>query len=231
MPYVACFNADGTGEWLPLKHGFGPLNEGNGFMSQGDVLIKTRNAADALGATKMDRQEDIETNPINKKVYIILTNNSQRGVGKGPPIDAANPRANNRASHIIELTEEGNNHAATRFTWNIFILAGLSTDESTYFAGYDKSKVSPFATPDNIVFDLADNAWVATDGVASAIKLNDGLFAIPVVSSERGHVQQFFSSVAGSEACGPEFTPDNRTLFLAIQHPGEGSTFEKPIST
>jgi secreted PhoX family phosphatase len=231
MLYVARFNADGTGEWLPLKHGFGPLNEGNGFMSQGDVLIKTRNAADALGATKMDRPEDIETNPVNKKVYIILTNNSQRGVGNGPPVDAANPRANNRAGHIIELTEEGNNHAATRFTWNIFILAGLPTDESTYFAGYDKSKVSPIATPDNIVFDLAGNAWVATDGAPSAIKLNDGLFAIPVAGSERGHVQQFFSSVAGSEVCGPEFTPDNRTLFLAIQHPGEGGTFDKPIST
>ena len=100
-----------------------------------------------------------------------------------------------------------------------------------YFAGYDKSKVSPIGAPDNIVFDLAGNAWVATDGAASAIKLNDGLFAIPVAGSERGHVQQFFSSVAGSEVCGPEFTPDNRTLFLAIQHPGEGGTFEKPIST
>lgn len=229
--YVARFNADGSGEWLPVQHGFGPLNEGNGFMSQGDVLLKTRNAADALGATKMDRPEDIETNPVNKKVYIILTNNSSRAVGNGPATDAANPRANNRTGHIIELTEDGDNYAATRFSWNIFILAGLPTDESTYFAGFDKTKVSPIGAPDNITFDISGNAWVATDGAASAIKLNDGLFAIPVAGAERGHVQQFFSSVRGSEVCGPEFTPDNRTIFLAIQHPGEGGTFAKPIST
>ena len=38
--------------------------------------------------------------------------------------DAANPRANNFAGHIIEIVEEGNDHAATTFTWDIFILAG-----------------------------------------------------------------------------------------------------------
>jgi secreted PhoX family phosphatase len=228
--YVARFDPDGSGEWLPLVHGSGPLNEGNGFMSQGDVLMKTRNAADALGATKMDRPEDIETNPVNKKVYVVLTNNNQRGVDRGPAIDPANPRANNTGGHIIEITEDGNNHAGTRFRWEIFILAGLPGDETTFFAGADKSRVSPIGAPDNIVFDLAGNAWVATDGAASAIKLNDGLFAIPTAGAERGRVQQFFSTVRGSEVCGPEFTPDNRTLFLAIQHPGEGGTFDEPIS-
>jgi hypothetical protein len=228
--YVARYNADGSGEWLPIIHGNGPLNEGNGFMSQGDVLMKTRNAADALGATKMDRPEDVEMNPVNKKIYVLLTNNNQRGVDRGPAVDPANPRANNTTGHIIEMTEAGNDPAATTFSWNIFILAGRPDDPTSFFAGYDKSKVSPIGAPDNIAFDLAGNAWVATDGAASAIKLNDGLFAIPVAGAERGNVQQFFSTVAGSEVCGPEFTPDNRTLFLAIQHPGEGSTFAEPSS-
>ncbi|GAB4125652.1 MAG: hypothetical protein Fur005_17700 [Roseiflexaceae bacterium] len=80
-------------------------------------------------------------------------------------------------------------------------------------------------------FDLTGNAWVATDGATSAIKLNDGLFAVPTEGSQRGKVAQFFSSVRGSEVCGPEFTPNNTTLFLTIQHPGEGGTFEKPISS
>jgi uncharacterized protein len=229
--YVARFNPDGSGEWLPLVHGQGPLNEGNGFMDQGDVLIKTRNAADALGATKMDRPEDVEMNPVNKRVYVLLTNNNTRGVDRGPAVDPANPRANNTTGHIVEIIENGNDAAATTFRWEMFILAGLPTDESTFFAGFDRSKVSPIAAPDNITFDLAGNAWVATDGQASAIKLNDGLFAIPTAGAQRGNVQQFFSTVAGSEVCGPEFTPDNRTLFLAIQHPGEGGTFAEPIST
>ncbi len=228
--YVARFNGDSSGTWLPLVHGQGPLTEANGFMSQGDVMLKTRNAADALGATKMDRPEDVEMNPVNKKVYVVLTNNNTRGVDRGPAVDAVNPRANNRAGHIIEMIETSNNMAGLTFSWEIFILAGMPDDPSTYFAGFDKSKVSPIGAPDNIAFDLAGNAWVATDGAASAIKLNDGLFAIPTAGSERGNVQQFFSTVTGSEVCGPEFTPDNTTLFLAIQHPGEGGTFEKPVS-
>ncbi|MCU0492317.1 MAG: PhoX family phosphatase [Chloroflexaceae bacterium] len=229
--YVARFNDDGTGQWLPLVFGQGPLTPANGFADQADVLVKTRQAADAVGATKMDRPEDIETNPVNRKVYIVLTNNTRRGAeGQAGP-DKANPRANNATGHIIELTETGNNHAATTFRWEIFLLAGRPEDPSTYFAGYDKSKVSPIGAPDNITFDLSGNMWIATDGAPRAIKLNDGFFAVPVAGTERGHVQQFFSSVAGSEVCGPEFTPDNRSLFLAIQHPGEGGTFEEPIST
>ncbi len=229
--YVARYNDDGTGEWLPLVFGQGPLTPENGFTSQGDVLLRTRHAADALGATKMDRPEDIETNPVNQKVYVVLTNNSRRGTTGQAGTDAANPRASNGTGHIIEMTEQGNDHAATQFAWEIFMLAGKPEDPSTYFAGYDKSAVSPIGAPDNIVFDREGTMWIATDGAARAVKLNDGLFAVPVSGAQRGHLQQFFSTVTGSEVCGPEFTPDNRTLFLAIQHPGEGGTFAEPVST
>ncbi|GAB4448828.1 MAG: PhoX family phosphatase [Chloroflexi bacterium OHK40] len=229
--YVARFNDDGSGEWLPLVYGQGPLTRENGFGSQGDVVINARRAADLLGATKMDRPEDVEPNPVTKKIYVALTNNTQRGGEGRAPTDAANPRAGNSAGHIIEITETNNDYAATTFRWEIFILAGLPSDPSTFFAGYDKSKVSPIGAPDNVMFDAAGNLWIATDGAARAIKYNDGLFAVPVQGAERGNLQQFFSTVAGSEVCGPEFTPDERTLFLAIQHPGEGGTFEEPIST
>jgi uncharacterized protein len=229
--YVAKFNDDGSGEWLPLIFGQGPLTSEKGFTSQGDVLLKTRQAADALGATKMDRPEDVEMNPVNKKIYVLCTNNTNRGTDKRPGTDAANPRARNATGHIIEIIEDGNNPTATRFRWEMFLLAGTPDDPSTYFAGFDKSQVSAIGAVDNIVFDRMGNAWVASDGAARAIKLNDGLFAIPTEGTQRGKVTQFFSTVAGSEVCGPEFTPDERTLFLAIQHPGEGGTFEKPIST
>jgi hypothetical protein len=230
--YVARLNPDGSGEWLPLVFGQGPLTRERGFASQGDVLIKTRLAADALGATKMDRPEDVEVNPVNKKVYAVMTNNTNRAANERQPgTDPANPRARNATGHIIEITEAGDNHAATTFRWEIFLLAGTPDDPSTYFAGFDKGSVAPIGAPDNITFDLAGNLWIATDGAARAIKLNDGLFAVPVDGAQRGNLQQFFSTVVGSEVCGPEFTPDNRTLFLAIQHPGEGGTFAEPIST
>ncbi len=229
--YVAKFNDNGSGEWLPLVFGQGPLTRENGFGSQAEVLINTRRAADLVGATKMDRPEDVEPNPVTKKIYVALTNNTARGAeGRAAP-DAANPRANNGSGHVVEISEAGNNYAATTFRWDMFILAGLPSDPSTFFAGFDKSQVSPIGAPDNFTFDSAGNLWIATDGAARAIKYNDGLFAVPVQGPQRGNLQQFFSSVAGSEVCGPEFTPDERTLFLAIQHPGEGGTFENPIST
>lgn len=237
--YVARFHDDGTGEWLPLVYGEGPLTDENGFTSQGDVLIKTRQAADLLEATPMDRPEDIETNPANGKVYIALTNNTNRGVEDNPATDEANPRVENRYGHIIELTEAGDDHATTSFSWEIFLLCGDPSDESTYFADFDKEQVSAISCPDNVAFDNSGNLWIATDGMPGTLGLDDegeggyhdGFFACPVAGEERGFVRQFFSSVAGSEVCGPEFTPDNTTLFLAIQHPGDGGTWDEPVST
>lgn len=228
--YVARFNADGTGDWLPLVQGQGPLTPENGFHDQGDVVIHARIAADLLGATKMDRPEDIETSPTTGKVYVVLTKNDDRGKpGKEGP-DKSNPRAGNKTGHIIEIVEAGGDHASTKFTWDLFMLCGDPADDSTYFAGFDKSKVSPIACPDNLTFDRHGNLWIATDGAPSAIKFNDALFACPTEGPERGYVRQFFSSVAGSEVCGPEFTPDDTTLFLAIQHPGDDGSKEEPQS-
>ncbi|MDQ2999036.1 MAG: PhoX family phosphatase [Chloroflexota bacterium] len=228
--YVAKFNDDGSGQWLPVVFGQGPLTAANGFSSQAEVLIKTRQAGDALGATKMDRPEDVEMNPVNKKVYMVMTNNNQRGASGRAGADKANPRVDNRSGHIIEVTEANNDAAATTFTWDIFLLAGDPKDASTYFAGYSKDKVSPIGAPDNIAFDKAGNLWIATDGQFSALKHNDGFYAVPVEGAERGFLRQFYATVNGAEICGPEFTPDNKTVFLAIQHPGEGGTFDKPIS-
>jgi secreted PhoX family phosphatase len=229
--YVGKFNDDGSGEWMPLIYGQGPLTPENGFGSQAEVVINVRKAADLLGATKMDRPEDVEPNPVTKKIYVALTNNTQRGTEGRASTDGANPRARNATGHVIEISETGDNYAATTFRWEMFILAGLPSDPTTFFAGFDKSQVSPIGAPDNFAFDNIGTLWIATDGAARAIRYNDGLFAVPVQGSQRGNVQQFFSTVTGSEVCGPEFTPDNRTLFLAIQHPGEGGTFEEPIST
>lgn len=232
--YIAKFNDDGSGEWLPMVYGQGKLTAANGFSSQGDVLIRTREAADLMGATKMDRPEDIETNPVNKKVYMVMTKNDRRGAGTAespqPDVDAANPRQANKDGHIIEVTEANNDPVATSFSWEIFMLCGHPSDETTYFGGYDKNQVSAISSPDNITFDLAGNMWISTDGQPSTLFVNDGVFVVPVEGPERGHLKQFFSSVPGSEVCGPEFTPDNSSLFLAIQHPGEGGDFEHPAS-
>jgi uncharacterized protein len=228
--YVARFNDDGSGTWLPVTYGEGPLTSAGGFASQADVLIRTRLAGDALGATRMDRPEDVEVNPVTGKVYVTLTNNSNRGTDGQPGIDAANPRARNNWGHIIELTERDGDHAGTSFGWEIFMLAGDPADEGTYFAGFPKDQVSPIACMDNIAFDSRGNLWIATDGQPSALKVNDGVFGVPTQGPERGRVMQLLSAVNGSEVASLVFDPLSEALFVSIQHPGEGGSLAEPTS-
>jgi uncharacterized protein len=235
---------DGSGQWIKLTDGktsFVP-----GFTVE-QVLVHTRLAADAVGPTKMDRPEDIEPNPVNGKIYCALTNNTNRVLttpvppsGRVAGVDEANPRPDNRNGHILEITEAGGDAAATTFAWALPILCGDPADPSTYFAGFDKSKVSPISCPDNVAFDRAGNLWIATDGNALRPagenverNYNDGLFALPVEGPERGQVKQFATVPRGAETCGPLITADQRTAFIAVQHPGEedGSTYDTPAST
>ncbi len=225
--YAARFRDDGTGEWLSLVYGEGPLTEANGFRSQAEVVINTRRAADLVGATKMDRPEDIEANPVTGKVYCVLTGNDRR---KPEEVDKANPRANNRFGHIIELVEERRDHAATRFRWEVFILCGDPKDPAHGASYQGHADGSVLANPDNIAFDDAGRMWVATDGMEGTLAVHDGLFAVETEGSLRGRTRRFLSAVPGGEVTGPEFTPDNRTLFVAIQHPGRtgGAVYERP---
>jgi uncharacterized protein len=226
---------DGSGFWTPLVLDGKSRVPG---MSVEQVLILTRLAADARGATKMDRPEDVERNPVNGRIYAALTNNSRRTPAEA---DEANPVApgndetganiGNRHGHVIEIRERGDDPGSQIFGWQIVLVAGDPEDPTTYFAGYDKDQVSPISCPDNVAFDPAGNLWIATDG--NALGFNDGMFAMPVEGPERGHLKQFLSVPVGAECCGPFITADARTALAAMQHPGEtdGSTFENPSST
>ncbi|MCU0757658.1 MAG: PhoX family phosphatase [Steroidobacteraceae bacterium] len=258
--YVARFDADGRGEWLPLVHDEnGPLNSAAGFRDQGEVVIKCRAAADRLGATPMDRPEDVEPSPVSGRVYIACTKNgsrerdskranfTNREIDLGA--DAANPRLLNDFGHVIELVEDGDDAAATRFRWSVFLLAGdprvpgsrfLTRTEDlvagriergdTYYAGYpDASQVSPIACPDNLGFDPQGRLWIVTDAESNLIA-NNGCYVVPTAGPDRGLLRQIASGPVGCEICGCEFTPDGRTLFLSIQHPGEGGTIDDPVS-
>ena len=189
------------------------------------VLINTRGAADLVGATKMDRPEDIEGNPVTGKVYVVCTNNSLRGTPGYPGTDPANAVARNAHGHIIEITEINGNHAGQQFQWEIFIRCGdpAKAEHNSYFAGCDKDKINPVSCPDNIIFDRKGNLWIATDGQPSSLKKNDGIYAVPVQGPDRGYVRQFLRAPVGAEVASLAMTPDDRTLFASIQRPGEGS--------
>ncbi|UED83517.1 PhoX family protein [Streptomyces profundus] len=216
--YVASFKDDGKGEWLPLTHGRGPLTRANGWQDQADVLLRTREAADAVGATKMDRPEWITINPKNNDVYCTLTN--------GSGWDAAvNPRNPNPYGHIVRWTEKRRDHTSTTFTWDIFVLAG----DPAYDDQVDLDETNIFGSPDGVWFDDDGRLWIQTDISNSSQHLaekgydNIGNNQMLAADPETGEIRRFLTGPRGSEITGATASPDQRTLFVNVQHPGEAT--------
>lgn len=216
--YVARFNEDGSGEWLPLVFGMGGLNAENGFHSQADVLVNTRLAADFVGATKMDRPEWGAVHPQTGEVYFTLTNNSRRTEDQLHP---ANPRAANDWGQIIRWREAGTAQA-TRFEWDLFIMAGPEGDSQ--FAGAPLNQEQIFNSPDGLWFDRQGRLWIQTDMSESVVNTgkwaefgNNQMLACDPVNLV---LKRFLVGPIGQEITGVCTTPDQKTLFVNVQHPG-----------
>ena len=207
--HVARFNADGTVDWLPMEFGQAGLNAENGFASQADVLIEARRAADILGATKMDRPEDVQPNAKTGKVYCMLTNNNKR---KAEQVDASNPRAENLFGHIIEITETDGDFTATRSKWDVLLKCGdPSVAEVGASFSSSTTKNGWFGMPDNCAIDVDGRLWVSTDGNdQKKTGRTDGLWAVDTEGEMRGTSKLFFRVPVGAEMCGPVFTPNSR---------------------
>lgn len=227
--YVAVFNGDGSGEWRALDINNADFiarakASGVAFRDQADVLLNTRLAADVAGATKMDRPEWGAVHPHSGEVYFTLTNNSKRTQEQ---TDAANPRAHNEHGHIIRWREQGKPQA-TAFSWDVFWFGG---EAGTAQPGFNKvtDAASEISCPDGLRFDNDGRLWIETDMSASGDLLgkapfgNNGMFCADPVS---GELRRFLSGPDGCELTGIAMTPDQSTMFVNIQHPGEGSTPE-----
>lgn len=278
--YVARFNADGTGTWLPLVFGQVPTRPAVGaepaytFESQADILVNTRLAADAVGATPMDRPEWTAVNPANGEIYLTLTNNNNAG----RPItgtDAANPRSyvepvrttttsGNPNGHIIRMRETGNVATATTFTWDIYLFGADSTDASADVNLSGLTAENDFSSPDGLWFARPQNPsgvgrpllWIQTDDGAFTDRTNNQMLAaLPgrvgdggprTITNTNGTtatqttfigaaataatVRRFMTGPIECEITGVDTTPDGRTLFVGIQHPGENGTPTAPSS-
>lgn len=231
---AARFDEDGTVTWLPLIFGEGPLSPENDFHSQADVLIETRRAADLVGATPMDRPEDIEPSPTNDHVFVILTNNEQRSEDQ---TNKANPRAGNEHGHVLEMIPPaqatGADHAADTFRWEVFLRAGdplEARDNAKYHP--QTSQHGWFSSPDNCTFDAQGRLWLTTDSDQESTGFGDGIYACDTSGNGRALPKLFFRGPRGSEVSGVCISPDCETLFVSVQHPGEesGSDFQTPTT-
>ena len=221
--YVARFGPDGHGHWLELVFGRNGLTPANGFGSQAEVLIRARQAADRVGATPLDRPEWTAVDPLTGTVYVSLTNNRERGREGRPGADAVNPRAPNPFGQVVRWTEAGGDHAATRFDWEFLALAGDPDSADTR----QRASISgdAYASPDGLMVDARGVVWVQTD-VSPSILLrrdhalygNNQMLAVDPVTRE---TRRFLTGPRGCEVTGACMTPDGRTMFVNIQHPGE----------
>ncbi|HEY7759756.1 MAG TPA: PhoX family phosphatase [Burkholderiales bacterium] len=260
--YVAIFepgretgDGRGTGRWVPLVFGKNGLTPENGFASQAEVLIKTRQAADRVGATMMDRPEWIAVHPTSKEVYITLTNNNRRGTTPAsanspdgttaggsarPAVDEANPRANNVYGHILRWRESRGDPAALTFEWDVYLLAGDPADPGTVgaaavtntvgFPNFGDATYRIFSAPDGLGFDKRGWLWIQTDYGASqsGVQANMGNCHMMVADIPTGHIGRFLTGPNGCEITGWTMTPDQRSLFINIQHPGEATASTWP---
>lgn len=226
--YVARFNDDGSGVWLPLTpssvtrdgHTLGDL-----YGDLPTILLNTRGAADALGATPMDRPEWTAVNPLNGDVYLTLTNNSSR-----TEPNAANPRIQNRHGHIVRWHDSDDQRS---FVWDIFVFgANAGADPELNRSGL--TDLNQFASPDGMAFDSRGVLWIQTDNGEKTLTdyTNDQMLAVipanlvdqqgreaPLNVQTQGELRRFFVGPNGCEVTGLAFTPDNRTMFVNIQHP------------
>ncbi|EIZ80658.1 hypothetical protein WSK_0631 [Novosphingobium sp. Rr 2-17] len=279
--YVARFDADGTGKWLPLVFGSVPDRPASGtyrtykFADQADILVNTRFAADAVGATPMDRPEWTAGNPVNGEIYLTLTNNSGR---TSSTTNAANPRAyndpkgssntaqnGNPNGHIIRLREDGDTTSATSFKWDIYLFGADATDADATNVNISGLTVdNDLSSPDGLYFSRATNPagqinpvlWIETDDGAMTDRTNCMLLAALPGKVGDGGAKTITNTVGGSatqatyvgakataatlrrflvgpvdcEITGIDMTPDGKTLFVGIQHPGEGGTYASPTS-
>ena len=223
--YVARFDADGSGRWLPLVHGQGPLTAANGFADQGEVLIKTRQASDLLGATRMDRPEWIAIDQNAREVYCTLTNNSDRGAAGKPGVDAANPRANNVMGQIIRWKEDAD-FSGTTMHWDHLMLAGDPANARPEARGNINGDI--FACPDGLYVDARGVLWIETDMHASQMYKGElariGNNQMLACDRATGEVRRFLTGPTNCEITGATQTPDGTTMFINIQHPGENAS-------
>ncbi|MEQ9328380.1 MAG: PhoX family phosphatase [Rhodospirillales bacterium] len=221
--FAAKYDDNGKGQWVELTP------EATGMASKAEICVFTRMAASKVGATTMDRPEWVAANPVKPEIYCALTNNRNRGKkpnagGDATPVNGPNPREGNDYGQIVRLRPEGGDHMAAGFDWDLFVIAGNPTVHSDAYAGSKNVTAdNMFNSPDGIAFDTSGLLWIQTDGNYSNAKgfAGQGNNQMLVGDPATGEIRRFLVGPKECEVTGITWSPDRRTMFVGIQHPGE----------
>ncbi|MGW8390296.1 PhoX family protein [Pseudoduganella sp. HUAS MS19] len=252
--FVAKFAADGSGTWIELSISNAAIATyaAYKFADQADVLVNARLAADAVGATKMDRPEWCSVNPANGEVYFTLTNNSGRSVPDGPnprtyeDMKGASKQTGNVNGHILRVKEKDGN-ASAAFSWDVYLFGAQSDANPGMVNLSSLTADQDFSSPDGLAFSRATGiCWIQTDDGAYTDATNCMMLAgLPgavgdgkkvTLAYGSGNIDTFVGKTPTAdtlkrflvgpvdcELTGIAETPDGKTLFVNIQHPGEGT--------
>ena len=219
--YVAKFHADGTGDWLALT----PETTG---MDAIEILVHTRMAASAVGATTMDRPEWVAVNPTAVEAYCALTNNKNRGIkpnagGDATPVNGPNPREDNRYGQVVRWFPANDDHGTASFRWDLYVMAGNPVVAEG--ANKGSANVNPgnmFNSPDGMMFDSKGILWIQTDGDDDNEGIFEGQGNNQMLAGDpvTGEIQRFLTGPNGSEVTGLCWSTDRKTMLVGIQHPG-----------
>ncbi|MCF7728344.1 PhoX family protein [Sulfitobacter sp. M22] len=219
--HVAKFNDDMSGEWLPLT----PETTG---MDITEMLVFARMAGSKVGATTMDRPEWIAANPLRVEAYCALTNNKNRGVkpnagGDETPVGGPNPRETNKFGQIVRWRPTGEDHGAPDFTWDLYVMAGNPGVYDNKYAGSNNvNEGNMFNSPDGMAFSSDGLLWIQTDGDDSNAEefKGQGNNQMLIGDPKTGEIARFLTAPHGAEVTGLTWSPDRKTAFVGIQHPG-----------
>ena len=197
--------------WLQRHRTLADLYLGGGEERQGAILIDAHLAANAVGATATARPEDTEIDPRSGDLLICFTAAGGDGDGRADPAIFRGPSGQPTWPHgwVMRLQDE-----SAGFRWRMVASGG-----TPWQGGMG------FSNPDNLAIDGAGNVWLTTDRSTSSSSLdvfgNNSCWLLPAAGPAAGRALLFATGPMECEFCGPCFDAAERTLFLAVQHPGE----------
>ncbi|PSB42902.1 phosphatase [filamentous cyanobacterium Phorm 6] len=220
------------------------LYEGTANEKQGAILIDAHYAANAAGATCTARPEDTEIAP-DGSLYITFTSGSASDSDGGPDLRIFKGKDGKPYEYgwIMRLIEDGNEPSAMSFQWKMFATGGEPASGGL-----------GFANPDNLVIDQGGNVWMVNDMSSDKLNAtvaagrvdkdgkpisqsnlrglygNNAIWFLPASGPSAGEAFLFGIGPMECETTGPFFTEDEKTLFLAIQHPGEVNGMRKDMA-